>query len=404
MADPHHRIPTSRPRRILRAALSLLLAAALWLPTLHLFFSPRAAEHRPEGPLAPRAGALLAHQLALWEDPGPRAAEQRRMRRTNAEWDFMGRTFLVLALANAALRDPTSEARHLAVIDRIIDDTIATEREQGMYSFMMPYAKKRPWVLDPPRSAFVDGEIALMLASRALLARHPSYETELHHRTEELRARMEKSPVLSAESYPDECWTFCTTLALAAMRVEDTVLGEQRGAAFARRWLDVAREKLVDPKSGLLVSSFTQAGRHLDGPEGSSIFLAAHALMLVDPAFARDQYQRARRELGGRFLGFGWAREWPRSWASPTDVDSGPIVPIVEASAGASGFFFLGATTFEDDTSLAELVTSLDFAAFPVREGATLRYAASNQVGDATLLYALSSGPLWARVMKGGAL
>jgi hypothetical protein len=271
-----------------------------------------------------------------------------------------------------------------------------------MYSFMMPYATKSPWVLDPPRSAFVDGEIALMLASRALLARHPGYETELHHRTEELRARMEKSPVLSAESYPDECWTFCTTLALAAMRVEDTVRGEQRGAAFARRWLDVAREKLVDPTSGLLVSSFTQAGRHLDGPEGSSIFLAAHALLLVDPAFARDQYQRARRELGGRFLGFGWAREWPRSWAGPTDVDSGPIVPVVEASAGASGFFFLGATAFEDDTSLAELVTSLDFAAFPVRKGETLRYAASNQVGDATLLYALGFGPLWARVMKGG--
>ncbi len=393
------------PASALRTALSLLLATALWLPALQLFFSPGAApEHRPSGPLAPRASALLAHQLALWEDPGPRADEHRRMRRTNAEWDFMGRTFLVLALANATLRDPSSEERHLAAIDRIIDDTLATEREQGMYFFMMPYARARSWVLDPPRSAFVDGEIALMLASRALIARKPAYEEELRRRTDELRARMEKSPVLSAESYPDECWTFCNTLALAAMRVEDAVRGETQGAAFAKRWLDVARVKLVDPGTGLLVSSFSQAGKPLDGPEGSSIFLSAHALLLVDPAFAHDQYARARRELGGHFLGFAWAREWPRSWTGPTDVDSGPIVPIVEASAGASGFYILGATAFDDRSALKSLVTSLDFAAFPVRDGKALRYAASNQVGDATLLYALSFGPLWEKVMKGSAL
>jgi hypothetical protein len=402
--DPEARAPRSGLRRALRTALAVLLATAIWLPSLHLFFSPgKAPEHQPSGPLAPRAQALLSHQLALWEDPGPRADEHRRMRRTNAEWDFMGRTFTVLALANAALRDPGAQARHLEAIDRIIDDTLATERAEGMYFFMMPYAQARPWVLDPPRSAFVDGEIALMLGARALLAPKPAYERELRFRTDELRFRMEKSPVLSAESYPDECWTFCNTLALAAMRVEDAVRGESRGAVFAKRWLDVARQKLVDPGTGLLVSSFTQGGKHLDGPEGSSIFLSAHALLLVDPAFARDQYERARRELGGHFLGFGWAREWPRSWTGPTDVDSGPIVPIVEASAGASGFYILGAAAFEDRSTLGELMTALDFAGFPVHEGASLRYAASNQVGDATLLYALSFGPLWEKVMKAGA-
>jgi hypothetical protein len=397
--------PSDRPRlRPLRVALCLLVATALWLPCLHFFFTPRREDlHQATGPLSPRAQALLARQLVLWEDPGPRAAEHRRMRRTNAEWDFMGRTFLVLALANATLRDPTTTARHVGVMDKIIDDTLALEREHGMLYFMMPYATRKPFVLDPPRSAFVDGEIALMLGARALVARSALYEAELESRLSVLRERMDKSPVLSMESYPDECWTFCNTLSIAAMRLSDALRGERRGLDLAKRWLDVAKEKLVDRRTGLLVSSFTVDGQPMDGPEGSSIWIAAHALLLVDPEFAKDQYVRARRHLGADFLGFGWAREWPRSWVGPVDVDSGPIVPIVGASAGSSGFALLGASAFGDETYLGELAASLDFAGFPMRDGASLRYAASNQVGDAALLYALAFGPLWSRVLEGGA-
>src|SRR5262245_51856974 len=99
-----------------------------------------------------------------------------------------------------------------------------------------------------------------------------------------------------------------------------------------------ARERLIDPKTGLRVSSYRLDGTAHDGPEGSSIFLAATMLQLVDGDFAADQYRRARCELGRNVLGFGFAREWPASWSGPIDIDSGMIVPIVGASPGASGF------------------------------------------------------------------
>lgn len=404
MTDPSPR-PT-RPRFV--AALSLALAAGVWLPTVHFAFRPDAAERAaladlgrapPEGPapLSPRARALLTRQLALWEDPASRDAALARMRASNAEWDFMGRTFLVLALANAALREPAEEGRYLAVVDRIVDETLALERERGMLHFLMPYATAKPFVTEPPRSVFVDGEIGLMIAARQLVAPRPELEAALEERVRRIQAQMETGPVLSAESYPDECWTFCNTLALAALRMADAVRGDDRSRDHAWRWIQTARRHLVDPETGLLVSSFTHGGRTLDGPEGSSIWVSAHALLLLDPEFARDQYTRARRHLGAGVFGFGWAREWPRSRPGPADIDSGPIVPIVEASAGSSGLGVLGASAFGDTGALGELLTTLDFAAFPVREGDGLRYAAGNQVGDAALLYALTFGPLWAR-------
>jgi hypothetical protein len=117
----------------------------------------------------------------------------------------------------------------------------------------------------------------------------------------------------------------------------------------------------------------------------------------IDPEFAAEQYRLTRRQIGKEVLGFGYAREWPASWEGPPDVDSGPIVPVLGASAGSSGLAVLGAASFGDDDYLRKLLTTLNFAAFPVRRGGELRFAASNQVGDAVLLYAMVQGPLWDR-------
>ena len=131
-----------------------------------------------------------------------------------------------------------------------------------------------------------------------------------------------------AESYPDECWMFCNTAALAAIRMSDALDATDHSALF-HKWLRTAREKLVDRQTGLLVSSFTLEGRPKDGPEGSSIWMSAHCLQLIDAKFAADQYRRARRRAGtsrarfrlcprmARFLG---RRDRRRLWAGHSRV------------------------------------------------------------------------------------
>jgi hypothetical protein len=382
------------------AAVALAVGAAVWLPMLHVWYTPRAPLAGPGAAVSPLAGELLARQLQLWEEPAARERELARMRRSNAEWDFMGRTYLVLALANVALREPAAADRFLAVIDRVIDETLRLEAERGMTFFLMDYVRAKPFVAKPARSTFIDGEIALMLAARQLVRPADRYAAPLAARVDAVADEMAAGPALCGESYPDECWVFCNTLGLAALRLSDHVDGRDHGP-FLRRWVARAKENLVDRRTGLLVSSLRYDGTPLDGPEGSSLWMAAHCLQLVDPAFARDQYDRARGQIGRTVLGFGYAREWPAAWTGPADVDSGPVVPVLGASAGASGLAVVGAAAFGDDAYLRQLLASLEFAAFPVRAGGGLTYAAGNQVGDAVLLYALVQGPLWAKATEG---
>ncbi len=386
-------------RRLLVAVVSLGVAAALWLPALHVLFRPRVSDYLSNGPISPKAKALAAHQMQLWTDSAQRDREIRKMRASNAEWDFMGRTVLVLALANMALREPAEEAAYLGVMDWIIADTTRLEKEHGFTFFLMDYGRAGLFVEKPPRSLFVDGEIAMMMAVRRLVQEKPEYKPLMQERVEVMEKYMRRGPVLCAESYPDECWMFCNTVALATMRIADALDGSDH-RAFCKEWVAAARRRLVEESTGLLVSSFALSGDVYDGPEGSSIWMAAHCLQLVDEEFARDQYSRAKKELSRRLLGFGYAREWPLSYVGAHDVDSGPVIPVLGASPSSSGLAVMAAAAFGDVDYFASLCSSLNFGAFPVERKGTLKYCASNQVGEAVLLYAMVLGPAWEKVKR----
>lgn len=390
----------TRINRILAGLAALAVAVLIWIPCLHFVFTkPESHFYRDRG-LSPEARQLGARQLQLWTDPALREKELNKMRVSNAEWDFMGRSYLVWSLANMALRDPASKTVYLQTMDQIIDETLRLEREKGMYFFLMDYAKQGPYLMQPAHSTFLDGEIAMMLASRRMVEEKPEYKVLLTERVNAMVARFQKSPQMILESYPDECWTFDHCVALDAIKMADCLDGTDH-SQLIHDWIAMAKQKLVDPKSGLLISSFTTRGAPLSGPEGSSLWMISHTLQLLDPDFARDQYQRARKQLGTVTLGFGYAHEWPETWKGEANIDSGPIVPGFNISPGSSGMAFIGASAFGDDQFLASLATTLDFAGFPSQTGGRLKYCASNQVGDAAILYAATLGPMWEKVKKG---
>ncbi|MGH7954985.1 MAG: hypothetical protein ACREOZ_03405, partial [Gloeomargaritales cyanobacterium] len=76
-------------------------------------------------------------------------------------------------------------------------------------------------------------------------------------------------------------------------------------------------------------------------------------------------------------------------------------IPYFEISAGSSGMAFIGASAFTDYPFLASLNATIDFVGFPSRKNGALKYCASNQVGDAALLYAATLGPVWQKIQTG---
>lgn len=350
--------------------------------------------------------AVLADQMQTaltrrWR--GDRVEFPSVERKSNPEWDFMSRTFLVLALANDALANPVVAESNLAIIDRIIGDTLAAEREHGQQHFLLPYAASRPFVDGSGRSVFVDGEIALMLAARVTVQPKDGHTEELSHRAALIAVQMERGPLLSAESYPDEAWTFCNTTALVALHAADRVLGTDH-RPLIDGWLDMAHRKLIDPQSGLLISSYTLTGRPLDGPEGSTLWMTAHNLLALDPQFAHEQYALAKTQLGAGFAGFAWAREWPTDGGFTDrrqgDVDSGAVIPVLGASPGSSGMMILGAAAFGDRPQHDGLMRSIHLAAFPDRVRGGTEFAAAGVIGNAVVLYSLRFGPLWQRLAE----
>lgn len=349
----------------------MIFATAIWLPNVHRFYRVDRE--------------TLATQLARREPAGVAS-----MRNVNPEWDFMLRTYRVLGLSNRALSHADERASILASIDRIVDDTIATREREGDAFFLLSYGHA-PLLDSEAKSIFIDGEILLMIAARDTVSPRPSLRAHADLLAARIDAQMKRSPTASGESYPNEAWTFCNTTALAALTLHDRTTGSDH-RDVARAWVSWAKNHLLDANTGVLAARYRyDDGTILDGVEGSSIFMSAQNLLVVDPAFARDQYDRAKRALGVSFLGFGWAKEWPDGVPPRPDVDSGAIVPILHASPGASGFALLGASAFGDTTYRDELLASLELAAFPDHERG--RYRASNDVGDAVLLYALEVRP-----------
>lgn len=371
----------------LRPVIVLLLALVLWLPMIHKLFA-----QSPEKSHAV-VNSIAHYQLSQLALPTSER-DTAILRKTNPEWDLLGRAMVAMSLANMAMANPDTKTKHLRALDQLIAETLQEEKQHGHYYFLLPYAHRSAL----PRSLFVDSQISFILASRLMLAPNDNHFAELQTRVRMMQKEMQSGPILSAQSYPDECWVYDNTGALAAMRLWDSLSGEDH-SAFTNQWLQQAKQSLIDQKSGLLVSSYKLNGQILDGPEGSTLWFSLHNLLLIDPEFARAQYEIARKELKKDVLGFVVAREWPKGHGR-LDIDSGPVVPVIEASPGSSGLFIVAAAAFSDSDSLSGLLASLELAAFPVnppnQQGR--HYAAAGYVGNAAIGYALTFGPMWQRV------
>ncbi|MBT2389741.1 hypothetical protein J7E87_09915 [Streptomyces sp. ISL-1] len=199
-----------------------------------------------------------------------------------------------------------------------------------------------------------------------------------------------KSPYLAA--YPGQAWPVDSTVAIASLRLHDTLL-PTRFAGTVERWLDGVRQRL-DPRTGLLPHRVDPGtGDPVEVARGTSQSIIQRFLVDIDPVFAGEQYLRFRDRYIVSPLGLGpTVREYPGGVDGPADVDSGPLPLGVSLSATV---VTIGAAQVHGDTRLATAMANYsEFAGLPVDTPWTKRYAFGLlPIGDAFLAWSKTARP-----------
>jgi hypothetical protein len=202
------------------------------------------------------------------------------------------------------------------------------------------------------------------------------------------------SPYLAA--YPGQAWPVDSTVAMASLRLYDTLL-PARFASTVDRWLRGVRQRL-DPRTGLIPHRVDlDTGDPVEVARASSQSVIQRFLIDVDPAFAREQYLRFRDNYVVSPLGLGPAvREYPDGVDGPADVDSGPLPLGVSLSATVVS---IGAAQVQGDAPLAEALANYgELAGLPFDTPWTKRYTFGLlPVGDAFLAWSKTARPWVAR-------
>jgi hypothetical protein len=186
-------------------------------------------------------------------------------------------------------------------------------------------------------------------------------------------------------SYPGQAWPVDSVVAAAALAIRDQVLPPRHTATLSR-W--VARTKArLDPRTGLL-PHLTQPA--VEGARGSSQAIIQRFLPEIDRVWARQQYDRYRRYFVTSRLGLPVVLEYPDGQSGPGDVDSGPLILGVSASATVVG---IGAARVQGDRDFAGPATGLGEAmGMPLEVSGEKRYAFGLlPIGDAFLAWSAAA-------------
>jgi len=367
--------------RFTQRVVAILLTLGLLVLNLRLYL-PSAADYGPD-----QVGPDVVPQLrfigaALRDGAG------ERMQAFFPEGFFFSHALYGLAWAELGQRLPPADALRAQAL---------AEARWALGRLDTP-AGRAPFspTLDPPLGVFYvgwsswlrGGVLALQAPSGRTAAEVERFEADCAA----LPAALDRSPTPFLTAYPGQAWPVDSTVAMAALRLHDTLLPARFGPTI-ERWLQAARGRL-DPATGLLPHrADPQTGQPIEGARGSSQSIIARFLTEIDPAWGREQYALFRQQFVATPLGVAGVREYPQGVAGQGDVDSGPLVLGVSLSASA---VTLGAALALGDDALADpLLHASETFGLPIGWSGGKRYLfGALPIGDAFLAWS-KSARLW---------
>jgi hypothetical protein len=211
----------------------------------------------------------------------------------------------------------------------------------------------------------------------------------LHDRvTAALARRLAAAPHAAIETYPGESYPADIAAVAASIALHDRATTRSHRPLLGR-WLGAFLEHYVDPSSGLLYQSIdASSGKPFGAARASGSAIAVYFLSFVDDGAARRLFGAVARERTS-FLGFGGIREYPAGSGGSGDIDSGPL--LFGVSASASAFALSGARLYGEKSLLTELLRTASLVGMPIETEGQLRFVSGGAIGNAIVLAALTA-------------
>jgi hypothetical protein len=298
------------------------------------------------------------------------------------QWPLMQFCYFGFACANLATYDSTMRRSALEEMPWLIEN-LQKPRLTGFISehFGPPFG---PGFVQP--SVFVHG----MFLNLAVRYREVSGDTRFDPLMRQVASSLSEAFGNSTEgilpTYRDMWWLGDNLPALSALVRYDRLFGTAL-SAVKRRYVQSVKEAYLDER-GMFSSYIDPEDRQvLQGSRGVSAAYALHFLHDVDPAFAREQYELAKRHLYRTALGFAAVREFPTGSVPSPDIDSGAV--LFGFGTAASGFFVAAAAVNGDDAAGWALLSSLGLCSGAEfrRDGTELALNVMPPVGQAVILF-----------------
>ena len=313
------------------------------------------------------------------------AGEQMQM--LFPEGYFFTHALYGLAWVEVGLRQPAGDPLHAQALQEARWALEHLDSPDGKAPFSS--------TLDPPLGVFYVGWSSWLRGGVLKLqpadSRDPAEAAHFEADCAALAQAFDRSPTPFLNAYPSQAWPVDSVVAVAALRLHDTLLPPRFGPTIDR-WLRLARARL-DPATGLLPHRVDPAtGQMQEGARGSSQSIIARFLVEIDPDWGREQYALFRRQFVAPLLGVPGVREYPIGKVGSGDVDSGPLLNGLSASATV---VTLGAAQVVGDRSMADpLIHASEAVGLPMSWGDTKRYAFGLlPTGDAFLAWSKTARP-----------
>ena len=310
------------------------------------------------------------------------------------EWALYTCSMTSAALANIAILYPQNKELAIKFIGQIIDIAMSEEIRE--------YDKLR-WGQDPlvglnGNQSHISyySHLAWMISRYKQIGGDGKYDDLYHSLCKAMNRRIRQSKSLNLPTYPGEYIYIPDMLVAIVALANYSSQYDGKYSTTVNMWVERAKKEWIDKETGLVASFlevYNDSIRIVLPVKGSYSALNCYYLSLVDPEFAKEQYDCLMKNYKQGFPFAGIKEYHDRTCLFGMDIDAGPIIFNLSPSGTA---FAIGCATSLDDMEFRnKLLKTAELGGSTVTWFGKSHYLLANLalVGEAIVLAMRTSAP-----------